>query len=140
MGNSIPTIAIGFDGVIHSNLSGSDTTIPDPPVKGAFDFLAYLASDGTAANAVICSSRAKTWSGRRAIRAWLQEHAGDLWYEGTGTQGIESIPVTSRKPVAAVYLDDRAERFEGVFPKGHEDVKAMVNRLPWNKSGPIDPK
>lgn len=131
-----PTIAIDFDGVIHSYTSGwkGAHIIPDLPVPGAMAFLSYLADDGTPANAAIFSARARTWRGRRAIRAWLRKHAGGLWHESMGTQGIESIPVTAKKPIASVYLDDRAVRFEGMFPElRHEAIKAFAERKPWHK-------
>lgn len=131
-----PTIAVDFDGVIHSYTSGwmGAHVIPDPPVEGAIEFLSYLCNDGIGANVVIFSSRAKTWRGRRAIRAWLYEHSGPHWQENWQYQGIESIKITSVKPAASVYIDDRAHRFEGTFPAlDRKSIKAMVDRKPWNK-------
>lgn len=132
----IPTIAVDFDGVIHSYTTGWQGAhiIPDPPVEGAIDFLEYLVADGTPANAAIFSTRAKTWRGRRAMRAWLREHAGNSWHECMGSRGIESIPITAGKPIASVYLDDRAVRFEGRFPElRHQAILDLVSRKPWNK-------
>lgn len=132
----IPTIAIDFDGVIHSYTSGWQGThvIPDPPVPGAIEFLAYLCGDGVNAVAVIFSSRAKTWRGRWAIRAWLREHSGSYWQESWAFQGIESIKVTAVKPAAVVYIDDRAQRFEGEFPNlDRKSIDHLVERKPWNK-------
>lgn len=134
---TIPTIAVDFDGVIHSYTSGWQGAhiIPDPPVAGAIDFLEYLTHDGTAANVVIFSSRARTWRGRLAIRAWLRQHSGNSWNECTGSRGIESIKVVAMKPAAAVYLDDRAVRFEGQFPElRHQAILDFVNRKPWYRS------
>jgi hypothetical protein len=133
----VPTIAVDFDGVIHSYTSGwqGAHVIPDPPVPGAIDFLAYLSADGTPANVVIFSSRAKTWRGRRAMKAWLCEHSGGLWDECMGNPGIQSIKVTATKPVASVYLDDRAVRFDGSFPSDGKGVRAMLELQPWWKTG-----
>ncbi len=130
----VPTIAVDFDGVIHSYTSGwqGAHVIPDLPVEGAIEFLSYLSTDGNP-KAVIFSSRAKTWKGRRAIKAWLRKHSQGLWHESMGCQGIESIPVTARKPAASVYLDDRAVRFEGVFPTGYKEFEVLLARKPWNK-------
>lgn len=131
----VPTIAVDFDGVIHSYTSGwkGAHIIPDPPVEGAIEFLSYLTMDGGPVRGVIFSSRAKTWRGRRAMRAWLREHSGTIWHEAIGSHGIESIPITATKPAASVYLDDRGVRFEGSFPQTREEFKALVALAPWNK-------
>lgn len=131
------TIAIDFDGVIHSYVSGwkGAHVIPDPPVEGAIKFLAYIVQYNSPVNVVIFSSRARTWRGRWAMRAWLREHAGDSWHECMGYQGIESVSITAKKPAASVYLDDRAVRFEGKFPElRFQAIEDFVNRKPWNKA------
>lgn len=133
----IPTIAIDFDGVIHSYTSGwqGGHVIPDSPVPGSIEFLAYLCEDGRGVDVVIFSSRAKTWRGRRAIRAWLQKHGGAHWHDdGMGVPGIESIKITAVKPAAVVYIDDRAHRFEGTFPElTRQSIAELIDRKPWNK-------
>lgn len=132
-----PVIAVDFDGVIHSYTSGwkGAHIIPDPPVEGAIRFLEYLMSDGTPATPVIFSTRAKSWRGRWAMRTWLCKHSGAAWDDCMGFQGIQSVPITANKPIASVYLDDRAVRFEGQFPElRHQVILDFVNRKPWNKS------
>lgn len=126
----LPTIAVDFDGVIHSYKSGwhGATSIPDPPVPGAIEFLVAL-TQSSEVDVVIFSSRAKTWRGRRAIGAWLQKHGGHLWHEDAFDPGLQSIEVTAVKPAAVVYLDDRGLRFEGTFP----DIKELLALTPWNK-------
>lgn len=129
-----PTIAVDFDGVIHSYTSGwqGAAVIPDPPVEGAIEFLVGL-TQSEDFDVVIFSSRAKTWRGRRAIRAWLQEHGGHFWHEDAFDPGLQSIEVTAVKPAAVVYLDDRAVRFEGSFPDGRKELEKLMARKPWNK-------
>lgn len=132
----IPTVAVDFDGVIHSYTSGwkGAHVIPDPPVPGAIEFLAHFCEDSVKANVVIFSSRAKTFRGRWAIRDWLRTYSGSYWQENWQCQGIESIKVTAVKPAAVVYIDDRAQRFEGTFPElTRKSIEALLNRKPWNK-------
>lgn len=128
-----PIIAVDFDGVIHSYTSGwqGAHVIPDPPVLGAIDFLVSLLGDGSPARPVILSSRARTWRGRRAIRAWLYEHSGPHWHEDAFFRGISSVKVTAKKPAASVYLDDRAVRFDGSFPADGKAVRALLELKPW---------
>lgn len=132
-----PTIAVDFDGVIHSYESGwqGATNIPDPPVPGAMEFLAYLCNDSVGVDVVIFSSRAKTWRGRAAIRDWLWKYSDEEWQAGYAYRGIESIKITATKPAAVVYIDDRGHRFEGTFPAlDPASIKALVERKPWNKT------
>lgn len=125
------TIAIDFDGVIHSYESGwkGATTIPDPPVEGALEFIEKaLVQDF---DVVIVSTRARWPWGRWAIRAWLKKHGGwQRWYNTWGNDGLESVKVTNRKVPALVYIDDRAHRFTGVF----DDPKTLALAPPWNKA------
>lgn len=64
-------ICIDFDGVIHSYTSGwqGNSTISDPPVPGAFEFLLTLIEN----NYLPCiySSRSRSFFGRRAMKKWL---------------------------------------------------------------------
>lgn len=110
------TIAVDFDGVIHSYKSGwqGRSKIPDPPVEGAIEWLWQLVQ---CYNVAIVSSRASTFWSRWAMRRWLRRHSGNLYYETPGGVGIESVRITNRKVPAIVYLDDRALRFEGTFPQ-----------------------
>lgn len=112
------TVAVDFDGVLHSYVSGwqGETVIPDPPVPGAIEWLDTLCNDY---RVVIISSRARTWRGRLAIRKWLLKHAGSMWANpmnhGPG-DGIIDIRVTSEKVPAHLYIDDRSYEFRGRFP------------------------
>ena len=123
------TVAVDFDGVIHSYTSPwiNAHTIPDPPVDGAIEWLHQMVQQF---KVVIYSTRCKTWRGRRAMQRWLKEHAGGIWYEGPGYDGLEDVTFSAGKPPALVYVDDRAYRFTGEnWPTAEE-----VHRLrPWNK-------
>ena len=123
------TIAVDFDGVLHSYTSPwvAPHIIPGPPVAGAIWWL-WLTLQHF--DVVIHSTRCQTWRGRRAVRAWLRKHAKakGLWREET-KRGLEDVKLSYSKPPALVYLDDRALRFEGKFPSVDE-----IHRLrPWNK-------
>lgn len=124
------TIAVDFDGVIHSYKSPwvNNHTIPDPPVPGAIEWLVKMAMDF---EIVIFTTRGSTWRGRRAVRNYIRRYAGPQWYEWyPGGRGLEDITVTAKKPAALIYLDDRAVRFDGkTFPSAR-DVHAA---RPWNK-------
>ena len=128
-----PTIAVDFDGVIHSYISGwrGAHVIPDLPVEGAIEWL-----DGLLLrfHVVIVSTRARTWRGRRAIRRWLRDHCKNAWLEHWTHPGFESIQVTAKKVPALVYIDDRAMRFEGEFPST-DALKDYA--IPWTKRGGI---
>lgn len=115
------TLAVDFDGVIHSYTSGwkGEDKIPDPPVHDAIPFLGRAVEEF---DVVIYSTRAKNLAGRKAIRDWLEKH-------GLHEETLEQIKITSGKPPAILYIDDRAYRFEGAFPS-MEMIKAF---RPWNK-------
>lgn len=128
----VPTIAVDFDGVIHSYVSGwkGAHVIPDPPVEGAIEWL-WFAMQERDLKIVIYSTRASGWRGRRAIRNWFREHAPNHWHEDGGGPGLEFIEITAKKPPAVVYIDDRGYRFEGIFPK----VEELLAMKPWKVGG-----
>lgn len=98
-----PILALDFDGVLHSYISGwqGADVIPDPPVPGAVAFVTE-ASEFFAV--VVYSSRARFPEGAESIRAWLR------------AKGFLEVPVTCQKPPAFVSLDDRVITFRGHFP------------------------
>src|SRR5689334_15343017 len=113
------TIAVDFDGVLHSYTSPwvDAETIPDPPVEGAIEWLREIE---TKFNVVIFTTRGKTKEGQHAVRYWLHENG---WESGM------DVMVTAEKVAALIYIDDRAWRFEGKFPSAREIHAAR----PWNK-------
>lgn len=121
------TIAVDFDGVIHSYTSGwnddwaSDPIAKlDPPVEGAIDWLMEMVRDF---EVVIFTTRGADHVGANAVMDWLGHHG----YRGP------ALEVTAHKPPALVYLDDRAIRFEGpgTFPTRQQ----IHDARPWNKKG-----
>lgn len=122
------TIAVDFDGVIHSYKSPwvNAHTIPDVPVEGAIEWLFHTIQK---MDIVIFSTRCKTWRGRRAIKQWIKRHADAIWWPSPDSRGLEDLKFSYKKLPALVYLDDRAMRFTGVFPTVDEIHKAK----PWNK-------
>src|SRR6185436_14169493 len=94
------------DGVLHSYMTPwiDATTIPDPPVSGAIEWLQKIEKKFVV---VIHTTRGKTEEGRAAVLKWLQDNG---WESGA------TVEVTSEKPTALMYIDDRAYRFEGMFP------------------------
>ena len=123
------TISVDFDGVLHSYRTPwiNAHTIPDEPVSGAIEWLYRLVQDF---DVVIQSTRCKTWRGRMAIRAWLKKHAGTIWYESMGMNGIEGVRLSYKKLPAIVYIDDRAYRLDGVTFPSNKQLRAM---LPWGR-------
>lgn len=127
------TLSLDFDGVLCDTRSpwAGAHVIPDPPVSGAIEFLRTKLQDPDRWSIVIFSCR--NWDhdappgqedrGILAMRDWLLEH-------GVPAAELARIDFPLTKPIAEVYLDDRAARFEGVFPP---DAVLEDLRRPWNK-------
>lgn len=89
------TIAIDFDGVIHLYSKGwQDGSIYDPPVEGAIDAIKTLMDKGY--KVVVFTARPNLVD--------IQE-----FFLDNGISGL--MEVTNKKPIASVYIDDRAIRF-----------------------------
>jgi len=100
-------IAIDFDGVIHKNSKGFyDGTVYDDPIEGTEEALKKLASKYT----LICyTAKAKPdrmlingKTGTQLVWEWLKKHKFDKYIS----------KVTSEKPRAVIYIDDKGYRFE----------------------------
>jgi hypothetical protein len=122
------TIALDFDGVIHSYTSGwlGPDVIPDPIVPGAAEFIVTAAEYY---DIVIYSTRAETPEGRDAMRTWLREQIPRelSWWRDSVDELIANIHTTDRKPPALLYIDDRGFQFQGVFPA----LEYIENFEPW---------
>lgn len=114
------TIAVDFDGVIHSYTSGwaGADQCPDPPVDGAIDFLHEMVE---VFDVVIMSTRGDQPGGSEAVMAYLR-----TW----GYTGPE-LRVTREKVPALIYLDDRGWRFGG--PGTWPTVQQIHDARPWNR-------
>lgn len=126
------TLAVDFDGVIHSYTTPwqSANLIPDPPVPGVLDWLVDMTERF---RVVIHSTRATTPEGIDAMRRWLYKHLCTLSYVSRGTAydlacGIE---ITAVKPAAIMYVDDRAWHFDG---KRLPTAQEVVEFVPWGKA------
>ncbi len=107
-----PTICLDFDGVIHAHLSGwkGPAVIQDPPVSGAREAIKALRENCVI---VVFSGRCASVEGRAAIWCWLKHHK------------IKVDGVTEHKPVASVFVDDRAVQFKGDWKQTIKDVHSF---------------
>lgn len=91
------TLALDFDGVLHSYTRGWTGPVPeDPPEPGAAEFARRMAET---CDLVCLTTRADTGEGGTAVESWLHRH------------GFPPMAVTDRKPPAVAYVDDRAVRY-----------------------------
>lgn len=95
------TIAVDFDGVIHAYRAGwQGGKIYDEPVLGAFAAIRKLIEEGY--HVVIHTTRASSADAQADVRDWLAFHNG---------HDLAKLEITSQKPKAIAYIDDRAVRF-----------------------------
>jgi hypothetical protein len=123
MAEKKPSIALDFDGVLHSYTSGWTGVVPkDPPVEGALEFFKWLVDAGFTIS--IFSTRANSPVGVRAIRNWMLSYGFPI---GRRT-------ISAAKPNADIYVDDRGFRFEGDFNAVKTFLeKNNLNPKPWYK-------
>lgn len=139
------TIAIDFDGVIHKYSKGwQDGSCYDGPVDGCFDMINKFIDAGY--SVFILSTR----NAKQIVR-WMKEHTYETDYEHNGMGAdpgdyrypkynftVKRIPfwkkfwdkknvvgVTKRKLPAAVYIDDRALRFDGNWQEIYDKVESF---------------
>lgn len=118
------TVAVDFDGVIHSYISGwyGAEAIPDPPVPGAIEFLVQATEHF---DVCIFSARNCLPGGIQAMKTWLSVWSVGLTEDPEAFVAKLRFPVA--KPSATMYIDDRAFKFEGTFPS----VEEIQNFKPW---------
>lgn len=117
------TLAVDFDGVLH-NYDGrwkGHSSIEGEPVDGAIAWLREILDEF---DVVIHTTRGATVLGQNAVLTWLERAGLEL-------ELYPTLHVTDEKPPALAYLDDRALRFQGVFPTAQE----IHNARPWNRGG-----
>lgn len=123
------TLCVDFDGVIHSYASEwqGATVIPDPPVPGAFEWLAkmvdYSDDDGNTFEIAVYSSRSKEPGAIEAMQAWFTAN-------GLPWDVFLKLTFPTQKPPAFMLIDDRAFCFEGFWPDAQWiiDFKSWVRR------------
>jgi hypothetical protein len=100
-----PIVCVDLNGVLDSYTGWKDPDHWDPPRDGAHEFLRTLQARGFVV--VVFTTRHPT-----GVRRWLRQH--------------ELLPyvtaITSRKPPAHVFVDDRAVCFRGDFNETLERV------------------
>ena len=128
--NGKPILSLDFDGVCHSYTSGWQGVgvIPDPPVKGLFEFL-QDAQHHFIIN--IFSSRSHQSGGIDAMKAWFNRYyyPWAITTKYSATNIVEELRFPEVKPPALVALDDRAILFTGEWPS----PKELRKFKPWNK-------
>jgi hypothetical protein len=114
-------VALDFDGVINSYKSNfvAVDVIPDPPVDGALDAIRDYLDFGL--TVYIYSTRNEWPEGRQAIHDWLIEH-------GLEEDRVNDLQIVSGKPIAKIYVDDRAWHFDGKFPS----IDEIKYYRPWH--------
>ena len=107
-----PVICLDFDGVIHRHLLGwhGRGVIPDVPVDGAQEAIKRLRRRFVV---VVHSGRCASEDGIAAIERWLVKH------------GIHVDMVCATKPLAEVYVDDRAIQFKGNWDATMREIMAF---------------
>jgi hypothetical protein len=109
------TVAVDFDGVLHSYTSKFDIDRLDPPESGAREFIIRLMQDDF--EIVVYSTRAETEHGADVMRRWLR-----YW-----DFPEVAMTITSGKPLAVAYVDDRAVSFRR--HRGFDDTYDEVVHL-----------
>jgi beta-phosphoglucomutase-like phosphatase (HAD superfamily) len=103
-----PLICVDLNGVLDAYTGWKHADHWDPPRPGAREFLQALHAEGF--DVVVFTTRHPV-----GVRRWLREHAlYDL---------VDAV--TSRKPAAHVFVDDRAVCFRGSFADTLTQVKAF---------------
>ena len=115
------TICIDFDGVIHDyNKGWQDGEIYGEPLQGSLESIENFLEEGY--DVAILSTRATMDHGKGAsqIEGWLRRKYVELFRSrgmtpaaatNSAVQFVGRILITSEKPPAIAYIDDRAIRF-----------------------------
>lgn len=99
-------VCVDFDGVVHNNDKGfGDGTCYGEPIEGSLEAIKQLAQQY---DVIIFTAKAKTdrplvggKTGKQLVWEWLHKHSIASYVK----------EVTSDKPRALVYIDDKAIRF-----------------------------
>jgi len=116
------TIAVDFDGVIHSFKSGwqGHGKISDPPVEGAIEWLKILIHSDEVVPSIY-SARSRKLLGNWRIKKWLIKY-------GLTKREVKQLKFWRCKPTDDFILDDRCRRFRGRFPP----INEIMNFTPWH--------
>jgi hypothetical protein len=128
----IPTIAVDFDGCIHSYDKGwCEGELYGTVVPGFFEWL-FRVNDQF--HVVVHSSRGGNAGHVKAMRAWLQDHYL-RWREMQQRPGDypvgHGLEIVAEKPPAWITIDDRCVRFDGHWDEMALRADALLAFKPW---------
>jgi len=129
----IPTIAVDFDGCIHSYERGwQGGKLYGTVVPGFFE---WAMAAGERFHLVIHSSRAARGASYvQEMRDWLQEHY-NRWRANqqhpTNYPLHLGIEIVAEKPPAWLTIDDRCVRFDGHWDEFALRPETMLGFRPW---------
>ena len=111
------TVCVDFDGVIHQYYGYTGGSLSGKPVDGAFVFLDNLMDSGF--SVTILSARANDQSQKELMHKWFIDN---------GYARLNKLDITSSKPPALIYIDDKGYYFNGSnFPS----MEFLKNFKPW---------
>ncbi len=121
-------IAVDFDGVLHGYSQGwGDGTIYDPPVPGAAEAMKKLKEAGhtlyifsTRTNPIFRKKKEDSVDQKKLMEEWMKEH--NIPFDKVWTFG---------KPMADLFIDDRAVGFRG---KWEDTLQEVADFKVWNRS------
>lgn len=118
------TLALDFDGVIHSYEKGwQDGTIYGTVTPGFFDWAKEMSKHFTL---VVYSSRSRTPAGRGHMKRWLKAQ----WRLVGGAGRMPDFEFAATKPPAWLTIDDRCICFEGHWE--HMTKERLQSFRPWH--------
>lgn len=127
-----PTVAVDFDGCVHSYEKGwAGGEIYGTVVPGFFE---WLFATAVRFEVVVHSSRATRPAHVAAMTAWLDDHYR-AWRAMQPDQGRYPVhlrlPIMGHKPPAWITIDDRCLRFDGHWDELALTVPALLAFKPW---------
>lgn len=121
-------LCLDFDGVLHSYVSKwtSATEIPDPPVRGALDFLKEAVDRFSVS---VYSARTQQQGGIHVMKAWLQSQLMKKFGSGEADRIMARVTFPEERPTYDLFIDDHGFQFTGTFPSMDE----IEDFVPWTK-------
>jgi hypothetical protein len=129
-----PTLAIDFDGVIHSYERGWEGGVIYGTVTPGFWTWADMAAERF--ELVVYSTRSADPVQLSAMRLWMANER-TAYRKKHDLQGDDPLVIgfASEKPKAWLTIDDRAITFKGDWSAAELEPRAMMQFRPWNVGG-----
>jgi hypothetical protein len=102
------TVCLDFDGVLNNYIGWKGKNYLGEPKKGIIKFLDELSKDFD--KIIIHSTRDKL-----SVAVWLKKHRLSKY----------NMVIYDKKPVATVYIDDRAIKFNGDFNETLKELESF---------------